>query len=121
MKKIILLSSIVLFQTALLHGMDQASLAVVTPKEVNALARCQATHVLLQSAGFRLEREKLTGESQINASNFNYDNVLKNQVVPLIVQQRMALAEKKGIVVEEEKLTQAITANVFAAWNARKK
>ncbi|MGE0010174.1 MAG: hypothetical protein AB7F19_06590 [Candidatus Babeliales bacterium] len=112
--------SIMIFKTMHVCGMDRESITKVTPQEISTLLEKKAyDYQRAMFASYTASGKFLDGH--INPIEVDYDILLKEQVIPLLIAQRIQGAKAQGIAIEETEISNGVTAQVHALWNARKK
>lgn len=120
MQKMFFLGSILAFQTMAVHAMDLASITKVSPQEVNALVQQKAADYQRAMFGVYTMNGKFI-DGHIHTAEVNYDVLVKEQVIPSLVEQRLALAKEQQLEMPKDVLSQEITVQVLAILRAQKK
>lgn len=120
MKKIVLLSSMLCFQILAVHGMDQESITKVSAQEVDTLLRQKEAEHHAATFGMYTASGKFI-DGHIQTVEVDHEVLVKEQVIPLLIQLRLAAAKEQSLGISDDELRQKITANVLAVWHARKK
>ncbi len=120
MQKMLFLGCLLSFQIMAVYGMDKESITKVTVQEVEALVRQKEAERHQGTFGMYTASGKFI-DGHVNTVHVDQDVVVKEQVIPLLIQLRLAASKEQSLGIADDELSQGITANVLALWNARKK
>lgn len=99
--------------------LEQALLTAVTAEEVSARISKAACQYQLDRFGMYNARGQMIDLHHVTVE-LDKDIYVKEQLIPCLIAERLVIAKETRVAVSKDELTQEITKNVLAVWNAQK-